>query len=200
MLHPASTHFAIVLPVIASILGIIYLFVRTQTASKLYTRATIFATLTLFVAWYTGSQAGPEIYNYLSQEGQGLLLEHKKLGLYLAIAMALISVIAIVACKLQKFSLTAITVIAVLILSATTLFQGKMGGQLVYKYGTPFKSFLIMESLHEATASVEDEDEDEAKVEIYQDTLDDIELHNEEIDSFYGVVSLDKEESDEEDE
>ena len=59
MLHPASVHFAIVLPLIASVFGLIYLFVKTETASKLYARSTLVATLAMIAAWYTGSQAGP---------------------------------------------------------------------------------------------------------------------------------------------
>jgi len=189
MLHPASAHFAIVLPIIASIIGLIYLVVRTETASKLYTRATLAAALALIAAWYTGSQAGPEIYNYLSVAGQETLKAHKALGLNLAIAISIIAIIAMVACKLKKYTIQLLTVIALLALSASVLYQGKMGGEIVYKYGTPFKSFIIIESLNEANTAAEDEDEDESKVEVYQDAIDDILSHSEEIDTYYGIVA-----------
>jgi len=200
MLHPASAHFAIVLPLIASIFGLIYLFVKTESASKLYARATLAAAIALIVVWYTGSQAGPEIYNYLSESGQATLLAHKALGLNLAIAMAIIAIVSMISCKLNKYIIQVATVVALLALSATTLYQGKLGGELVYKHGTPFKSFLIMDSLNEATTTAEDEDEDEAKVEIYQDALDDINMHSEEIDTYYGIVKPTSQEDEEEDE
>jgi uncharacterized membrane protein len=187
MLHPASAHFAIVLPLISTVLGVIYLIVRTESASKLYARSTLLAAIALIVVWYTGSKAGPEIYNYLSEAGKATLLAHKALGLQLAIGMSIIAVIAMISCRLKKFAIQVVTVIALLALSATVLYQGKMGGEIVYKYGTPFKSFQIMNSLNEAVTAADDEDEDEAKVEVYEDAIDDITTHSEEIDAFYGI-------------
>jgi len=196
MLHPASAHFAIVLPLVASVFGLIYLFTKTEAASKIYARTTLVAAIAMIVAWYTGSQAGPEIYNYLSESGQATLVAHKGLGLNLAIAMAIIAVVVIISCKLNKYIIQVASVIALLAVSATTLYQGKMGGELVYKHGTPFKSYLIMDSLNEAAISAEDEDEDEAKLEVYQDAVDDIAMHVEEIDAYYGIVAVQSEEDD----
>jgi len=189
MLHPASAHFAIVLPLVASVFGLIYLFVKTESASKLYTRTTLIAAIATIGAWYTGSQAGPEIYNYLSQAGKETLMAHKALGLNLAIAMSILAVIAIISCKLNKYTIQALTVVSLLAISATTLYQGKMGGALVYKHGTPFKSFLIINSLNKAVAEAEEEDEDETIVEIYQDAIDNITQHDEEINTYYGVLT-----------
>lgn len=197
MLHPISVHFAIVLPLVASVFGLIYLIVKTESASKLYARATLVAAIAMIAAWYTGSQAGPEIYNYLSEPGQATLLAHKALGLKLAIAMGIIAVVVIISCKLNKYIIQVATVIALLTLNAATFYQGKMGGELVYEHGTPFKSFLIMDTLKEANAAAEDEDEDEAKVEVYQDAIDDINMHSEEIDTYYGIVTPNKDEDDE---
>jgi len=197
MLHPISVHFAIVLPLVASVFGLIYLVVKTESASKLYARATLVAALAMIAAWYTGSQAGPEIYNYLSEPGQATLLAHKALGLKLAIAMSIIAVVVIISCKLNKYAIQVATVIALLVLNAATFYQGKMGGELVYEHGTPFKSFLIMDTLNEAATAAEDEDEDEAKVEVYQDAIDDINMHSEEVDAYYGIAAPTKDEDDE---
>ena len=66
MLHPATVHFAIVLPVVASIFGFIYLITRSEGMSKISSRATLFAALAMIGVWYTGNDAGPQIYNFLS--------------------------------------------------------------------------------------------------------------------------------------
>ena len=66
MLHPATVHFAMVLPVVASVFGLIYLFKRDELMSKISSRATLIAALAMIGVWYTGNQAGPEIYDYLS--------------------------------------------------------------------------------------------------------------------------------------
>jgi len=152
------------------------------------------------VVWYTGNQAGPQIYQYLSEAGKHTLLDHKALGLYLAIAMAVIFVLKVVGCKTKKFALEALAIVALFAVTATTLYQGKMGGQIVYNHGQPFKASMIMESLHEAVTTADEEEEDEAKVEIYEDTIDEINGVSEEVDAIYGntPTQTDDEEADEE--
>ena len=114
--------------------------------------------------------------------------------------MAIIAVIAIISCKLNKYIIQVATVVALIALSATTLYQGKMGGELVYKHGTPFKSYLIMDSLNEAAIAAEEEDEDDAKLEVYQDAVDDIVMHSEEIDTYYGIAPKASQDEEEEEE
>jgi len=186
MIHPATAHFAMVLPVVASVFGLIYLISKNELFGKITSGATFFSALAMGVVWYTGSQAGPLIYDYLSEAGQHTLIDHKNLGLYLAIAMGVIFVIKAIGCKTRKFAIEAIAIIALFAATATTVYQGKLGGELVYNHGTPFKSYMIMDSLVEATAAAEEEDEDEAKVEVYQDAIDDINMLDEEVNEMYG--------------
>lgn len=135
MLHPAAAHFAIVLPVVASVFGLIYLTTRSEGMSKISTRTLLFAALGVIAAWYTGSQAGPDAYPLLSNEGQKELIEHKTLGLYLAISFGVIAVIRFIGCKMNKFVIEALA--TVLLLGATVMIfaQGKDGGELTYEYG-----------------------------------------------------------------
>ena len=135
MLHPATAHFAIVLPIVASVFGLIYLFTRSEGMSKISSRVMLFAALGVIAAWYSGSQAGPDAYPLLSDEGQHELLEHKALGLYLAIGFGLIAVLKLVGCKMNKFALEAVAIILLLGATGATLLQGKHGGELTYEYG-----------------------------------------------------------------
>ncbi len=135
MLHPATAHFAIVLPIVASVFGLIYLFTRSEGMSKISSRVMLFAALGVIAAWYTGSQAGPDAYPLLSDEGQHELLEHKALGLYLAIAFGIIALIKLVGCKLNKFVVEAVAIVLLLGATAAVLNQGKDGGELTYEYG-----------------------------------------------------------------
>lgn len=186
MIHPATAHFAMVLPVVAALFGILYLINKQEIFSKITSGAMFFSALAMGGVWYSGSVAGPEIYDFLSEAGQIKLIEHKELGLYLAIAMALVTLIKIIGCKLNKFLIEAVSIVALLVIMIATLIQGKMGGELVYNHGTPFKSYMIMDTLTEATSSAQEEDEDLAKVEIYQEALEDINLIDEEIEIYYG--------------
>lgn len=135
MLHPAAAHFAIALPVVASVFGLIYLFTRSEGMSKISTRTLVFAALGVIAAWYTGSQAGPDVYPLLSDEGQKELIEHKTLGLYLAIAFGVIAVIRFVGCKMNKFAIEALATVLLLGATVMTFAQGKEGGELTYEYG-----------------------------------------------------------------
>jgi len=198
MLHPATVHFAMVLPVVASAFGIAYLITKTEGMSKISARVTLVSALAMIGVWYTGSQAGPLIYDYLSEAGQATLIQHKTLGLYLAIALSIIALLQIVACKLKKHIIQAIAIVALVIVSATTMFQGKLGGELVYNHGTPFKSYMIMDSINEAVATAEEAEEDEAKVEAYEDAIDDIKMLSDEVDEMYGNVLINTEDEQQE--
>jgi len=139
MLHPATAHFAMVLPVVASAFGIAYLISRKEIMSKIAARTTLVAALAMIGVWYTGSQAGPLVYNYLSEAGKHELLEHKQLGLYLAIAMGIIALLQIAGCRLKKFGLEALAIVLLIGAMFTTFLQGKHGGEIVYDYGKPFQ-------------------------------------------------------------
>lgn len=186
MLHPATVHFAMVLPLVAAVFGLIYLVKRDEAMSKLSSRVTVIAAIAMIVAWYTGSQAGPEVYDYLSEGGQHELMEHKTLGLYLAIAMGIIALIKFAGCQLKNFMIEALAIVLLLGATAVTFAQGKDGGELVYNYGMPFKAYMIEDSLKDAQNDAEEAEEDSEKVEVYEDAIDDIQMISEDVDKIYG--------------
>lgn len=197
MLHPATVHFAMVLPVVASVFGLIYLVKRDELMSKISSRATLIAALAMVGVWYTGNQAGPEIYEYLSESGKHELMEHKGLGLYIAIAMVIIAALKMAGCFMKKFIIEAVAVVLLLGATVVTFAQGKDGGEIVYNHGMPFKSYMIEDSLKDAYNDAEEAEEDEAKVEIYEDALDDISVISQKVDKIYGNEPA-QEESEEE--
>lgn len=139
MIHPATVHFAMVLPVVASAFGVAYLISRKEIMSKIAARTTLVAAIAMIGVWYTGSQAGPLIYNYLDAAGKHELLEHKQLGLYLAITMGIIALLQIAGCRLKKFALEALAILLLIGAMFTTFLQGKHGGEIVYDHGKPFQ-------------------------------------------------------------
>ncbi len=186
MIHPATVHFAMVLPVVASAFGVAYMISRTQTMSKILARTTLVAALAMIAAWYTGNQAGPQIFDYLSEAGKHELLEHKELGLYLAIAMGIIALLQIIGCKLQKFGIQVLATLLLIGTMFTTFLQGKDGGELVYNYGMPFKAYMMEDSLKEAAATADESEDCDTQVEAYEDAIDDIASMSEEVDKIYG--------------
>ena len=198
MLHPATVHFAMVLPLVAAVFGLIYLIKRDEAMSKLSSRVTVIAAIAMIVAWYTGSQAGPEVYDYLSESGQHELMEHKALGLYLAIAMGIIALIKFAGCQLRNFAIEALAIVLLLGATAVTFAQGKDGGELVYNYGMPFKAYMIEDSLKDAVSDAQEAEEDSEKVEVYEDAIDDIKMISEDVDKIYGNEPKNEEEKEEE--
>ncbi|WP_345979880.1 DUF2231 domain-containing protein [Sulfurimonas sp. HSL3-2] len=148
MLHPATVHFAMVLPVVASVFGVIYLAKRSEGMGKISARATLIAALAVIGVWYTGTQAGPLIYHFLSPDGQKELLAHKALGGYLAIAMGIIAVLQFLGCKLKKVALEALAIILLLGATGTIFLQGKDGGEIVYEHGQPFEMYQLTDYLN----------------------------------------------------
>jgi len=197
MLHPPIVHFAMVLPLVALVFSFIYLLKRDATMSKVSSRTTLLAAFAMAAAWYTGSQAGPEIHSFLSVEGKEELMEHKALGLYLAIAMGVIAVIQMAGCYMKKFTIEALAVVLLLGATVMTFAQGKDGGEIVYEHGMPFKAYMIEDSLKDAVTEADDLEEDEEKVELYEDTIDEITMFSDKVNKVLGIET---EEEDDEDE
>lgn len=200
MLHPPIVHFAIVLPLVALVFSLIYLLKRDASMSKISSRTTLIAALAMAAAWYSGNQAGPEIYDYLSAEGKQELMGHKTLGLYLAIAMGVIAVLQMAGSIMKKFAIEALAVVLLLGATVVTFAQGKDGGEIVYNHGMPFKSYMIEDSLKDAVLEADELEEDSEKVEIYEDTIDEISMFSETIDKIYGNEPKEEEEEEDDEE
>jgi uncharacterized membrane protein len=95
----------------------------------------VFASLFLIVAFFTGKEDGSEVYPLLSEEGQALLIEHKNLGLYLAVGMAITALIKFYGCFRANIKIELISVLLLALITAGVLYQGKMGGELTYTHG-----------------------------------------------------------------
>jgi len=200
LLHPPVVHFAVALPVVASVFGLLYLVRRSEGLSRISARLTVFAALAMIAAWYTGSQAGPKIYDYLGAAGQHELLEHKELGLYLAVAFGVIALLQFAGCRLKKFGLEALAILALLGATAVVFAQGKDGGEIVYKYGQPFKAPMILDSLEEAQNTADEEEECDAQVEAYSDAVDEVFSVSEEVQAIYAEPGKEGDDKNEEDE
>ena len=182
MIHPATAHFAMVLPVVASVFGIAYMITKTETMSKISARTALVAALAMIAVWYTGEKiAGPAVAEYLSAAGKAELLEHRDLGRYLAIAMTLVALIQIAGCKMKKSGVQIAGIILTIGVMAFTFLQGKDGGEIVYEYGQPFKMERTQMYLNDAAKTAEDTEDCDEKVEAYEDALDNISGDSDEI-------------------
>jgi len=187
ILHPATAHFAIVLPMVASVIGLVYMVKKERSLARFSTFAIVVTAIAIGVVWYSGNQAGPKIFEFLSAGGKEELLEHKKLGLYLAVSMGIIALMKMIGCLSKKFVLEVVAILATFVISGIVLLQGKDGGEIVYKYGEVFQAHMIKQTLKEAVASAEDTQECDEKVEAYEDAVDSIESITSDINEALGI-------------
>ena len=144
MLHPAIAHFAISLPVISLVLGLLYIFKPTDIMSKISTRFLVFSTLFMIVAFFSGREIeAPAVYSSLSVAGQELFVQHAKLGLYITIAMAFVTVMKFYGCLRKKFLIELFSVVFLVVIASVNIYQGKLGGELTYNYGAHVKDYKI---------------------------------------------------------
>mgnify|MGYP006921590396 FL=1 len=139
MLHPAAAHFAIALPIISLILGIIYLIRPSEVMSKVSSRFLIMAAVFMVIAYFTGKNDAKVALETLDAldyaKAPALLGEHAKMGMYLAISLSVVALINMFGCYKKIFKLELLAVALVAAISATTFYQGKMGGELTYQHG-----------------------------------------------------------------
>ena len=162
MLHPAVAHFAISLPIISLVLGLLYLFRPTEVMSKVSTRFLVFAAIFAIAAYFSGKHDASEVFSSLTPDAKALLIQHAKLGLYLAIGMGVAAVVKMVGCLKNMFKVELIAIVLLLVLSGATLFQGKMGGELTFEYGAHVSGYADgQKCIKEAAEMEDDDDEDE---------------------------------------
>ena len=162
MLHPAIAHFAISLPIISLVLGLLYLFKPSEMMSKISTRFLVFGALFVIVAYFTGKEEAKVVFSTLSPDGKADLVEHAKLALYLAIGMGLTAAIKMFGCFKKMFKVEIIAIVLLLVLSGAILFQGKLGGELTFEHGAHVAKYVDgQKCLKEAAEMEDDEDEDE---------------------------------------
>jgi hypothetical protein len=79
-----------------------------------------------------------------------------------------------IGCRIKKFSLEILAILLLFVVTATTLMQGKDGGEIVYEYGMPFQAYMIKDTLKDLAADAEELDDVDEKLELYEDTIDEI--------------------------
>lgn len=172
MIHPAVAHFAISLPIIALVLGLLYLFKPTEIMSKISSRFLAFAAIFVVAAYFSGKNDAKEVLTALEAfdyvKAPSLLGQHAQMGLYLALAMTGVAIIKMFACYKKMFKVELLAIVLLAAVSGVTLYQGKMGGELTYEHGLNVAKHAQMQNVAgEATAAAAeaaefaDDEEDE---------------------------------------
>jgi len=178
LIHPAIVHFVIAIPIVILLLEIYNLGVKHRSISVFSLILLIIVALAMFGAYLTGSTDGKAAWDALGAEGQADLKEHKLLGIYLVYASLGLVLFKLLFMAIGK---TFGRILFILILGgfiAVTLFQGKEGGELVYKYGANNEAVADVKSNLED--AIEEKDEIQEKVDELQEKIDEAKSAKEE--------------------
>ena len=159
MLHPAAAHFAIALPIISLIIGLLYLLKPSEVMSKISSRFLVLAAIFVVIAYFTGKNDAKEVFEFLSSDAKTHLGQHANLGLYLAISMSVIAVIKMFGCMKDKFKVEVFAIILLAVVTAAIFYQGKIGGELTYTYGAHVKGYADGQACIKEAKAMEDDEE-----------------------------------------
>ena len=159
MLHPAAAHFAIALPIISLILGLMYLIKPSDVMSKISSRFLLMAAIFMVIAYFTGRDDAKEVFEFLSSDAKAQLGQHAKLGQYLAISISLIAIIKMFGCIKKNFKIEIFSVVLLAVVTAATFYQGKMGGELTYTYGAHVTDHAKGQACIKEAKEMEEEEE-----------------------------------------
>jgi len=135
LIHPAIVHFVIAIPIVILLLEIYNLGFKRRSISVFSLFLLLIVAVAIFGAYLTGGVDGKSAWDALGAEGQADLKDHKLLGTYLVYASLGLVLFKLLFMAIGK---TFGKILFILILGgfiAVTLYQGKEGGELVYKYG-----------------------------------------------------------------
>lgn len=135
LIHPAVVHFAIVLPLIILFLELVNLVMKRRSLTVSIYLLFLLVMVVFVAAYVTGGIDGKEAYPLLSGDGKAELKEHKLLGTYLVYLTLLPVVFKMLSVLIKKAWFRIIYMLILAGFVGLTLFQGKEGGELVYKHG-----------------------------------------------------------------
>ncbi len=135
LMHPPIVHFAIVLPIVILILELINLLMKRRGLTITALTFFIFLMIIYAAAYITGKTDGSEAYEMLSKAGQADLKEHKLIGTYLMLGTVVLFFLKLFAMALRTWWMKLLYMLALIGFVAAVFYQGKEGGELVYKYG-----------------------------------------------------------------
>ncbi len=140
--HPPIVHFAIVIPVFILILEIINLVMKRR---GLTVTTFVFFTLLVviyFAAFATGKTDGSEAWDLLTSDGQTDLKEHKLIGIYLMLGTVVLFFAKLFSMALRTWWMKLLYLLLLVGFVGAVFFQGKEGGELVYKHGANVERVL----------------------------------------------------------
>ena len=145
ILHPPFVHFVVALPVIALFSQFTYMVTKDKAYSKAALRIIAFALLASIFSVISGLSDVQKILENqtIIQDGINILNNHKIFGFIVVAILLATSLTKWFAISKDSPSLENISLILIIISLTVSLYQGRSGGTLVYKYSAGIDNRVI---------------------------------------------------------
>lgn len=144
MIHPPLVHFAIALPVIVLLLELVNVFIKKRAISVVSLSLLTLLIFVLLGAFFTGKADGKNAIELMSSDAKEVLKEHKLIGVYLVYASGILLLLKFLNLTKKGF-FRALYILALIGFVAATMYQGKEGGELVFKHGTNVEALTVLD-------------------------------------------------------
>ena len=137
VLHPPFVHFVVALPVVALFSQLTYMATRDLAYSKAAFRIIAMTMLASFFALYSGMADAQSILDgqHILKKGLDVLADHKTLGIITVVLLVVTTLVKWFAVSRKSHGIEVLAAFLILVTIATTLYQGNLGGKIVYQYG-----------------------------------------------------------------
>ena len=132
-IHPLFVHFVIALPIVILLIELFNLIAKRRSIAVMSLIFMVLLAVVIFGAIATGITDAK--LATLSDEAKSIVLEHKAISTYLLYGVGVLIILKLLSLFVSKNLFKFAYVIFTLIFIATTFYEGKLGGSLVYKYG-----------------------------------------------------------------
>ncbi len=151
VMHPPFVHFVVALPLVALFSQFTYMLTKDKAYSKAATRIMAFALLVSFFAVLSGLNDAEKIMNAntILQDGVNVLNNHKIFGFVVVFLLLVTTVTKWFALSKNSSRLEYLSIALIILVFMTTLYQGRSGGSLVYKYSGGIDNKIITQRVSE---------------------------------------------------
>lgn len=151
ILHPPFVHFVVALPVIALFSQFTYMVTKDKAYSKAALRIIAFALLASIFSVISGLSDVQKILENqtIIQDGINILNNHKIFGFIVVAILLATSLTKWFAISKDSPSLENISLILIIISLSVSLYQGRSGGTLVYKYSAGIDNKVIEQRIED---------------------------------------------------
>ena len=134
-LHPPAVHFAVALPILLLLLEIGYLLYR-RPPDGLEMGAVLLSFLSVLTAYATGYVAHESMEDMpIGEKAASLLHTHERVGLTILLLLLAVLLLRVIYRYLRINILRYLYVLLAALAAALVLYQGSLGGALVYDFG-----------------------------------------------------------------